>query len=110
MLHHLRTHWLQYVLPLLVLAAAGSLFSMEPRFLKIAQLKLFDLYQQQFPRPYQPVPVRFIDLDDESLNKVGQWPWPRVKVAQLIANLANAGAAVIAFDIVFAEPDRTSPR
>jgi len=110
MLQHLRQRWVQYLLPLLVLIGAMLLFRQEPRFLQTARLKLFDLYQQQFPRPYQPVQVRIIDLDDATLEKTGQWPWPRVKVAELVMKLANAGTAVIAFDIVFAEADRTSPK
>ena len=75
-----------------------------------ARLKVFDIFQRLAPRPYTPVPVRFVDLDDESLARVGQWPWPRTVVAQMVASLANAGAAVIVFDVVFADPDRTSPR
>ena len=45
-----------------------------------------------------------------SLSKIGQWPWPRSVVAQLVDRLRDAGAAVVAFDIDFAEPDRTSPK
>jgi adenylate cyclase len=108
----LRQHWLEYLLPLLVLVGAVLLRVEEPGFLKIAQLKLFDLYQQQFPRRYEvpPIPVRIVDIDDDSLAKIGQWPWARIKVADMIAKLANAGAVAIAFDVVFAEPDRTSPK
>ncbi len=73
------------------------------------RMRVFDVYQRIAPREYVPVPVKYVDLDDESLERIGQWPWPRTFVAQLIAQLANAGAAVIVFDIVFAEPDRTSP-
>ena len=55
-------------------------------------------------------PIRIVDIDDESLAKIGQWPWPRTIVAELVDKLREAGAAVVAFDIDFAEPDRTSPR
>jgi adenylate cyclase len=70
---------------------------------------VFDYFQRIQPRTYEPVPVRVVDIDDVSLTKIGQWPWPRTVVAELVNHLALAGAAVIAFDIVFAEPDRTSP-
>ncbi|MCX8232125.1 MAG: adenylate/guanylate cyclase domain-containing protein, partial [Alphaproteobacteria bacterium] len=73
-------------------------------------MRVFDVYQRLAPREYVPVPVKYVDLDDESLERIGQWPWPRTFVAQLVAQLANAGAAAIVFDIVFAEPDRTSPK
>ena len=74
------------------------------------QLRVFDGFQRLQPRTYADVPVRFIDLDDASLEKLGQWPWPRTLIAELVARLANAGASVVVFDIVFAEPDRTSPK
>ncbi|HUO94401.1 MAG TPA: adenylate/guanylate cyclase domain-containing protein [Rhizomicrobium sp.] len=70
---------------------------------------VFDAYQRAAPRPYQPVPVKVVDIDDATLAKLGQWPWPRTDVARLTQRLADAGAAAIAFDIVFSEPDRTSP-
>jgi adenylate cyclase len=74
------------------------------------RMRVFDVYQRLAPREYVPVPVKYVDLDDESLERIGQWPWPRTFVAQLVAQLSNAGAAAIVFDIVFAEPDRTSPQ
>jgi adenylate cyclase len=54
-------------------------------------------------------PVTIIDIDEKSLAKLGQWPWPRTRIADLIANLTRLGAVVIGFDIVFAEPDRLNP-
>lgn len=74
------------------------------------RMRVFDVYQRLAPREYVPVPVKYVDLDDDSLERIGQWPWPRTFVAQLVAQLANAGAAAIVFDIVFSEPDRTSPQ
>lgn len=70
---------------------------------------VFDQYQRWQPRLYSDSPVRIIDLDEASLARLGQWPWPRTQVAELVNQLRQAGAAVIAFDVLFAEPDRTSP-
>ncbi|MGD0143303.1 MAG: adenylate/guanylate cyclase domain-containing protein [Rhizomicrobium sp.] len=70
---------------------------------------VFDYYQRLAPRTYQNAPVRIVDIDDASLAQVGQWPWPRSAVAAMVGRLSAAGAAAIVFDIVFAEPDRTSP-
>ncbi len=53
--------------------------------------------------------VVIIDIDEKSLSKLGQWPWSRNKVAQMLENLAASEAAVIGFDIVFAENDNSSP-
>jgi CHASE2 domain-containing sensor protein len=49
-----------------------------------------------------------VDIDDVSLAAVGQWPWPRYRVAQLIERIAAGHPSAIAMDIVFPEPDRTS--
>lgn len=69
----------------------------------------FDQYYKAYPRPATDM-VKIIDIDDVSLSHLGQWPWPRDVVADLITRLTDMGAAVIAFDGVLAEPDRTSPR
>ena len=72
-------------------------------------LLLFDSYQRAAPRAYEDAPVRVVDIDDESIRRLGQWPWPRSEIARLIDRLGRAGASVVAFDVVFSEPDRTSP-
>jgi adenylate cyclase len=69
---------------------------------------LFDTYQRAAPRPYQDAGVRVVDIDEQSIEKLGQWPWPRTDIAELTKRLTDAGAAVIAYDVVFSEPDRTS--
>jgi len=74
-----------------------------------AGLLLFDTYQRTQPRTFEDAGVRVIDIDEESVRKLGQWPWPRSDMATLTQRLTDAGAAVIAYDVVFAEPDRTSP-
>ena len=71
---------------------------------------VFDQYQRWHPRVYDPeLPVRIVDIDRESLERFGQWPWPRTYLAMMVERLHAAGASVIAFDMLFAEPDRTSP-
>jgi adenylate cyclase len=78
----------------------------------IAHLRLviFDAYQQLNPRTFDPNgPVRIIDIDEASLKRHGQWPWPRSLLAKIVNRAHNAGAAAIGFDILLAEPDRLSP-
>ena len=53
--------------------------------------------------------VVVLDIDEKSLGSLGQWPWSRNKVAQIVDNLNAAQVAVIGFDIVFAEYDNSSP-
>ncbi|MGR8940131.1 MAG: CHASE2 domain-containing protein [Gammaproteobacteria bacterium] len=71
----------------------------------------FDQFQRWKPRTYNgDIPVKIIDIDEESLQRLGQWPWPRTRIAELVALLQNAGASAIAIDFQFADFDRTSPR
>ena len=102
--------WLHVFVPLGLLALALVLRASEPIFVEDLRLLTFDTYQRVKPRVYRPMPVRIIDIDDETLGKVGQWPWSRKVFGSLIDRLNASGAAVIGFDIVFPEPDRTAPR
>ena len=69
----------------------------------------FDLYHQSKPRDITPLPVTILDVDDSSIEEIGQWPWPRTRVAEMVDRATADGAVAIGFDIVFAEPDRLSP-
>lgn len=69
----------------------------------------FDLWQRLHPRTVESFPVAIVAIDEASLQQVGQWPWPRTRLAELLARIAADGALAIGFDILFAEPDRASP-
>ena len=101
--------WLQYLVPALVLVLGLTVRAWDPVMVADQRLRVFDYYQELKPREYEPLPVRIVDLDDESFARHGQWPWPRIILAQMLDRLSDAGAATIVFDIVFSEPDRTSP-
>ncbi|MBV1916556.1 MAG: adenylate/guanylate cyclase domain-containing protein [Sphingomonadaceae bacterium] len=102
--------WIRTAMPgLLALAAVFVLQLAGFTPLTRAGQLIFDGYLRAAPRTYEPAPVRVVDIDEESIRRYGQWPWPRTQIARLIDELGNAGAAVIALDIVFSEPDRTSP-
>ena len=55
---------------------------------------------------HSPTPVVIVDIDEASLRREGHWPWPRQRIAALVDALAEAGAAVVVFDVLFAEPER----
>jgi adenylate cyclase len=106
----LRAGRLYWVLVAAVLAGLVALRVADPFFVQALRLIAFDSYQRLEPARFDPaLPVRIVDIDEDSLAKVGQWPWPRTTMAQLARKLADQGAAVVAFDILFAEPDQTSP-
>ena len=62
----------------------------------------FDFFQQIKPREMTPVPVAILDIDDKSLETVGQWPSPRNRVADMVNAATAAGVVAMAFDVVFA--------
>jgi adenylate cyclase len=92
-----------------VAAILVLLHAVQPGAIAEVRDLFFDVFQRLAPRPYQDVPVKVVDIDDESLARLGQWPWPRTDIARLARTIGKAGAASIAFDMVFSEPDRTSP-
>lgn len=54
-----------------------------------------------------PLPIILVSIDDASLAEIAHpWPWPRSVHAGLIDKLKAAGAAVIAFDVLFSLPTR----
>ena len=102
-----RIYWL---MPPALVALCMLVALWEPVTLQVLRHTLFDQYQRWQPRPYTAAPVRIIDIDDESLRRFGQWPWPRTRLAELTQKLQSAQPAVVAYDMLFAEPDRTSPQ
>src|SRR5262249_28389842 len=94
---------------LALLVALAAMRVVDPLPLQELRVRVFDLFQILHPRDASQRPVVIADIDEKSLNTIGQWPWPRTRIADLITRLTEMGAVVIAFDIVFAEPDRMSP-
>jgi adenylate cyclase len=97
--------WVAGLATLAAVLAFGAL--QRPLLDRLTNL-VFDTYQRIMPRAEAGAPVAVVDIDEASIRKLGQWPWPRTTLAQLVDRLGQAGAATIAFDIVFPEPDRTS--
>ncbi len=107
------TRWI-FLLPFLPVLCGLFLFSIDSRPQHVLSDSLFDQYQRWRPRAAADLPVRIIDIDEASLARYGQWPWPRTRLAELLTKVSSGETApapkAIAFDIIFAEPDRTSPR
>ena len=97
------------VVAFLVLLNALMLRVADPPVLARLRDIAFDNFQRMSPRQRpDDIPVRIVDIDEAALGEYGQWPWPRTLLATLVEKLTQKGAAVIAFDVVFAETDRTS--
>ena len=81
----------------------------QPPWLSSLRNFVFDTYQRIDTPAYDPAsPVRILAIDEHSLQKLGQWPWPRSRLADMVEKLSSLGASAIVFDVIFAEPDRVS--
>jgi adenylate cyclase len=92
-----------------LLVAFAALRVFDPPPVEELRIRTFDSFQLIEPRVKTARPVTIVDIDEKSIAKLGQWPWPRTQIADMIINLSKLGAAVIAFDIMFPEPDRLNP-
>ena len=97
------------LLCLALLIGFAALRAADPAPVEEIRVRTFDFFQRIDPRHKTARPVTIVDIDDKSLEKFGQWPWPRTRIADLITELTRLGAVVIAFDAVFPEPDRLNP-
>ena len=97
------------LLCLVLLIGFAALRVADPAPVEEIRVRTFDAFQRIDPRKKTARPVTIVDIDDKSLEKLGQWPWPRTRIADLITELTRLGAVVIAFDAVFSEPDRLNP-
>ena len=83
-------------------------FALQPRLATDLDHKIYDTLLRAAPTPRPSGIAAIVDIDDKSLGRFGQWPWPRYRVAHLAEQLFHQGSAAVVFDMVFAEPDRTS--
>ncbi|MCA1787684.1 MAG: CHASE2 domain-containing protein, partial [Desulfobacteraceae bacterium] len=92
----------------ITLLVAG-LYIFTPGYLGIMEYKLYDAIFQKVHSKESSDAVTIVDIDEYSLERFGQWPWPRYRVALLLQKIHMAGASAVGVDILFAEPDGTSP-
>jgi adenylate cyclase len=104
-----RSFGLTRAICVLLLFALVPLRILDPLPVEEVRLRTFDFYQSLRPRQTASRPVVIVDIDEASLKDIGQWPWPRTIVADLVTQLTQLGVVAIAFDVIFAEPDRMSP-
>ncbi len=88
----------------------GAIYLYHPLFVEYLDNKIYDILLIHSPHPSPSNATIIVDIDEKSLQQYGQWPWPRYLVALLLEKIRQRGARAIGLDILFAEPDRTSPR
>ena len=87
------------LLPAGVLAAlvATALAALSPSVFAFLDLKIYDALLPKRPAPSR---VAIVAVDDRSLAEIGQWPWSRQVLAQLVDGVRQLGASVVAIDIL----------
>ena len=91
----------------LLLAAFLAVQLWAPQLAEPPRHALFDLLQRVAPQsPAGADSVAVIAIDDDSVARVGQWPWPRDVIGRLVE---AAGPATIGLGVLLIESDRTSP-
>ena len=96
---------------LVLLFGFAALRVWDPHPVQEMRVRTWDNFQLIQPRVKTIRPVVIVDIDEKSLAdpRLGQWPWPRTRIADIVTHLTKLGAVVIAFDAVFSEPDRLNP-
>lgn len=90
-------------------AIVSSLEQWTPDTFQLGQRQLFDEYQRKLPRTPLSQPVTIVAIDEHSLAEVGQWPWPRNRLAILVDKINAMKPLAIGLDLYMPEPDQTSP-
>ncbi len=98
------------LVPFAVLLLGVTLRLLDPQPLVELRLRAFDFYQRLEPRAPSGLPVKVVDIDEESLRRMGQWPWPRSLMAELATKLQPGKPLAIVFTPLFAESDRAQPQ
>jgi adenylate cyclase len=93
----------------LLLLCAMALFIVLSPAAAMLRHAVFDAYQRLFPLQRTTAPVTIVLIDENSLARLGQWPWPRTRVGELVELIARHEPAAIGLDLIFPEPDRFSP-
>ncbi len=104
-----QTQWTVFAAGLAITLIISGVYVFKPTFIKLLENKLYDTYLQKIVEKHKTSSVTIVDIDEYSIEKFGQWPWPRYRVALLLKKIQMAGALAVANDILFGEPDGTSP-
>ncbi|PYM63507.1 MAG: hypothetical protein DMD79_08460 [Candidatus Rokuibacteriota bacterium] len=79
-----------------------------PAVVELTELRILDWHAQLRGPLRLPRDISIVAIDEASLKRIGHWPWPRTRTAEIVARLAEAGARVIVLDILLNEPDQNS--
>ncbi|WP_188151087.1 CHASE2 domain-containing protein [Teredinibacter waterburyi] len=94
-------------IPLLLALLAAT--AQQRQWLEALDLLIYDTIQQHLPNPSKPTQTLIVAIDEQSIEQLGRWPWPRATHADLLQQLTDAKVSAVVFDILFSDPDKRSP-
>ena len=94
---------------LIIISVVVLLYTLQPPLLARLDLKVYDMMLPLRAASYPSIVPIIIDIDEKSLERYGQWPWPRYIVADLLKALQKNEVAAVGLDIIFSEADNSSP-
>ncbi|WDP93357.1 MAG: CHASE2 domain-containing protein [Desulfobacter sp.] len=80
----------------------------KPRLYSSLDYFFYDRFMEIGSLPESDNRIIIVDIDETSLSQIGQWPWPRYRLAQMLTALSAMAPEAVALDILLPEPDRTS--
>ncbi|SDU30329.1 CHASE2 domain-containing protein [Desulfobacula phenolica] len=104
-----KQNWTIVAVGFAITMLTAGIYIFKPAYLSLLEYKLYDVFIQKISSGKKTNTAVIVDIDDYSLERFGQWPWPRYRVALLLQKISMAGALAVGMDILFAEPDGTSP-
>lgn len=99
----------EIIISIFLIFIFSFLFYIKPYPLEIVDMKIYDLFFYLRGKKTPPQNIVIAAIDEASLKKFGRWPWSRDKIAKLIDKISEYGAAIIALDILFSEPEKNDP-
>ena len=107
-----KIYWRIFLYGTGITALLIGLTILKPDFFRFLEFKIYDTYLRSMSSTalngQSGHSAVIVDIDDQTLARFGQWPWPRYRVALLLEKIKSSGASTIAIDMFFPEPDRTS--
>jgi len=97
------------LLSLIVICFLIIIYNFETNLKKRISFLNYDLYQNIFEEDFSTNKVVIVDIDEKSIEKIGQFPWRRDVYSTILENLNTAEVSAIAFDVFFSEEDTQNP-
>ncbi|MDZ7639676.1 MAG: CHASE2 domain-containing protein [Bryobacterales bacterium] len=94
------------ILGLAITMAAAAIWLLRPAWLNRFDHLAYDAQLRAAASAPLSNQIVIVEIDEASLARYGQWPWPRAVLGGLLNQIRDAGASVIALDVVFAEPEQ----